>query len=399
MEARRGQNLLDLRDVNMAVLLSAIWERGPISRIALAEETGLAPSSITRLIRQLHAKGLIAEMGKGASKGGRQPILISPNPDAGIILSFDLSGVKLRGGLFDAANASLREIERPFEGTGPDSIRRQLFGLGRELAADPSAKGRRLLGIGVSAPAAVSGIVSVNANLGLRRFPLRDILEEEFDVPVLVQNDSQGAALAERNYGAGRGIDDFIYLLLSDGVGSGLVLGGDIYRGPLHTAGEIGHVVIERAGAFCSCGKRGCLETFASRPAILAHARQIATHDGDDALARAIGEDAGRLDLPAIREAAEAGSRGAANAIEFAADLVGFAIANTVTLLGLKSVIVGGDVVDQLGPAFFDAIGRAVKKYNGNFQTTDLYRGELDWRGLLRSTSMLTLQRIIGIAR
>ena len=399
MDMRRGQNLLDLRDVNLTVLLSSIWERGPISRVALAEVTGLAPSSITRLIRQLNAKGLIAETGKGASKGGRQPILISPNPDAGVILSFDLSGPVMRGGVFDAANAALRELERPFEALGPDGIRRQLFSLSRELLSDSSVQGRRLLGIGVSSPAVVSGVVTVNANLELRRFPFRDILEKEFGVPVFVQNDSHGAALAEKNYGAGRGLGDFIYILLSDGIGSGLVIGGDIYKGPLQTAGEIGHVVIERAGGFCSCGKRGCLETFSSRAAILAHARQILAHDGDEALVRAAGEDGRRLDLSTLREAAEAGSPGAAVAINYAAEQVGFAIVNTVTLLGLRSVIVGGDVVEQLGPLFFEAIKDAVRKYNGSFQATDLYRGELDWRALLRSTSMSTLQRIIGIAQ
>jgi len=114
-------------------------------------------------------------------------------------------------------------------------------------------------------------------------------------------------------------------------------------------------------------------------------------------LVQTVGKNGERLDLSRVREAAEAGSRGAEAAISYAADNVGFAIANSATLLGVRSVVIGGDVVEQLGSLFFEAVKNAIRKYNGNFQEIYLSRGELGWRELLRSTSMLTLQRIIGI--
>jgi predicted NBD/HSP70 family sugar kinase len=396
-DSRKGQNLLDLRDVNLNVLLSAIWENAPIPRVELAQRTGLAPSSITRLIRQLSSKELIIETGKGQSSGGRQPILIEPNPDAGVIVSLDLSGSKMRGGIFDAANRVICEKEKPFEGLGPEAIQQQMISLARELLDEPLVKERKLLGVGVSSPGIVSGDVHISHTLKLHNFPLKRILEETFNVPVIVQNDSYVAALAEKYYGAGRGLENFMYLLLSDGIGAGLILNGDIYKGPLESAGEIGHSIVERSGTICGCGKRGCLETVASRSAILSHAQRILDYEQDKILASLSGHDRQNLTLATIKEAAESGSVGAQEAIQYAANHVGFALVNSVTILGIRSVIIGGDVTLSLGDSFFDCLTRSVKEYNRQFQEIDLIHAQLDWRAFLQGISMLTLQQIIGI--
>jgi len=397
-DLRKGQNLLDLRDVNLNVLLSAIWENAPIPRVELAQRTGLAPSSITRLIRQLSAEGLIIETGKAQSSGGRQPVLIAPNPDAGVIVSLDLSSSKIRGGIFDAANQVICEVEKPFEGLGPETLEKQMVLMVRSLLDEPQVQGRKLLGVGVSSPGIVNGDVHLSHTLKLRDFPLKKILEDAFNVLVIVQNDSYVAALAEKYYGAGRGLDDFMYLLLSDGVGAGLILNGEVYKGPLQSAGEVGHTIVERAGALCGCGKRGCLETVASRPAILSQAQRILDYDQDKILAGLLGSTPSQaLTLPVLKEAAELGSAGAIEVIQVVADAVGLAVVNSVTVLGMRAVIVGGDVPQHLGPLFFENLGRAVKKYNRQFQEIELIQAQLDWRAFLQSISMLTLQRIIGI--
>lgn len=396
-DAHRGQNLVDLRGVNLNVLLSAIWENAPISRVSLSEVTGLAPSSITRLIRHLSSQGLIIETGKGQSSGGRQPILIAPNPGAGIILSLDLSGSQIRGGVFDAANQGIRQVESPFDGLGPENIGRQIFALADELLRDQPLGERPLLGIGVSSPGVVSGEVVSNHTLKLHHFPLQTLLEERYHVPVLVQNDSRVAALTEKYYGAGRQVDDFIYVLLSDGIGAGLILNGELYNGPLEIAGEIGHTIVDRSGTFCSCGRRGCLETVATRAAILSHTQRILAYDHDVILTQLAGNDPERLTLALLRTAAEQGSRAAIQVFEYAADHVSLAIVNAAAIAGVSVVIVGGDVAQQLGSRYFEALTTSVQRYNQNFQPLRLIQAELDWKAFLRGISMLTLQRIIGI--
>ncbi|HEX7973290.1 MAG TPA: helix-turn-helix domain-containing protein, partial [Anaerolineales bacterium] len=163
-----GQDLQALRTTNLRVLLSAIWEYSPISRIDLSEATGLAPSSITRLLQELIELGLVQETGKGESSGGRQPNLVVPNPDAGLVISLDLSGPHLRGGIFDAANNLLSVLDRPFYGLGAEIIQKQVLGMIHVLLSDPAAKDRPLLGIGISQPGAIdaeTGVIQDAYNL------------------------------------------------------------------------------------------------------------------------------------------------------------------------------------------------------------------------------------------
>jgi predicted NBD/HSP70 family sugar kinase len=396
-DTRKGQNLLDLRDVNLNVLLSAIWENAPIPRVELAQRTGLAPSSITRLIRQLRSKGLIIETGKGKSSGGRQPILIAPNPNAGVIVSLDLSGSKFRGGIFDAANHVIREVEEPFAGFGPEAIEKQIIKIANELLEEPQVQNRKLLGIGVSSPAVVNGEVHVSHTLKLHDFPLTRILEETFNVPVILKNDSHVASQAEKYYGAGRNLDDFLFLLLSDGIGAGIFLNGNIYKGVTESAGEIGHSIVERFGAVCGCGKRGCLETVASRAAILRQAQRILDYEQDETIAALVRDSGNPLTLVTIREAAESGSPSAQEVINYAADHIALTLVNTVTTLGICSIIVGGEVTQQLGKPFIDSLNHSIEKYNRGFQEIELIQAQLDWRAFLQGISMLTLQQIIGI--
>ena len=205
------------------------------------------------------------------------------------------------------------------------------------------------------------------------------------------------AALAEKYYGAGRGLGDFIYLLISDGIGSGLILNGELYSGGTHPVGEIGHVLVEKDGALCSCGRRGCLETVATHQAILTHAQRILDYQRDEVLVDLVNADSQRITLPLLREAAERGSTGAREIILYAADHVAFALVNAATELGIAPIIMGGDVSEQLGDYFLENVSRSVNNYNRGFQKIELVPAKLDWKGLLQGISMLTLQRIIGI--
>jgi N-acetylglucosamine repressor len=400
---RLGKDLSGLRDQNLSVLLSTVWEKSPISRIELAEQTGLAPSSITRLIRLLKNHGLIIEAGKGESSGGRQPLLLSPNPGAGLIMSLDLSGSTLRGGIINAANKLMLLQEQPLEGLGAENIKNQILELSRKLYSHPEVVGKTFLGIGVSAPGTVQSGQTITESfpLMIQNFPLHQILADEFHLPVYLESDTSAAALAEKYYGVGMGEDDFLYVLVSAGIGGSAIIGGQLYQGRAGFAGYMGHLMVNQCGPICQCGKRGCLEQLAAAPAILGgieHA--LSTGRGDAVITKMVDSNLVKLSLEIVAEAAHAGSILAIEAFENSADHLAFAIINMATVLDISTFIIGGEVPHYAGDLYFQAIRKSIKRFSNldeHFKNVNIVPAKLERESFLRGISMLTIQDIFGI--
>ncbi len=397
---RKGQNLEGLRDSNLAVLLSAIWENSPISRIELASLTGLAPSSVTRLIEMLSQSSLIVETGKAKSSGGRQAVLVSPNPDAGIIVSLELIGSQIRAGIFDAANHLLAEAEQPFSISDQNATREQIIRFTHQLLDGYKSGNQKLLGLGVS----ISGMVQTQTgvvdsfNLRLENFPLKDILQEEFHLPVYIENDASAAAIAEKYYGAGRGVNDLVYIMVSKGIGSGIIKDGKVYRGAAgSTGGEIGHVIVDRSGPICLCGRRGCLEAVAAKHALITNAQRILAHNRDPIIAGMIGSDLGSVTLNVLSRAAAQGSLIAGDIIGSAADQLAYAITMITTILDIRLVIVGGEVPQELGDIFYDGLETSFRKYHRMSQEIKIVPAKLEKDTLLKGISILALQETLRL--
>ncbi|MEA4907372.1 MAG: ROK family transcriptional regulator [Chloroflexi bacterium] len=394
-----GQNLKNLRENNLAVLLSAIWDSENLSRADLAKVTGLAPSSVTRLTQELQRIGLIIEAGKGESSGGRQPVLITPNPGAGIVISLNLSGSSLLGGAYDSANHLLKHEEIPVTQYGPDAILQYIDHLMDIFLHDPELAQKKLLGIGVSISAAVNvekGEVSIGYYLRLRNFPLRRILKDKYHVPVYLETDTSVAALAEKNYGAVRKTDDFIYLLISTGIGVGMIKDGEIYQSNTGMSGKHGHIVIDRQGPICTCGKRGCLEAIAGRGAILENAKRIFSEGRDPFVSELIHGDLDQLDLPHIAQAAQMGSQEAKNLIDYVAELIAYAISLYTMILNVPLVVVGGDVALEFGDIFIQSINRQLSKFLRDDENVTILQTRLKKDHFLKAISMFTIQQILG---
>lgn len=396
---RQGQSLRTLRNTNATALLAAVWDRGPISRTELARITGLAPSSITRLARGLEQAGLIHETSKGKSSGGRQPVLLELAADAALVASLDLSGLALRGTIMDTGGRALVSLEQPFGGPGPELIVQQAEGMLRALLADPVAGGRRIAGIGVSVPGAVqreSGVVD-STNLQLHNFPLGARLNEALGLPVYVEHDTAAAALAEKYHGAGRGVSDLIYLTVSGGIGAGIIIADQLYRGAGGVAGELGHITVERDGLPCPCGKRGCLETVASGPAIVASARRVADHSGGAGLAAMAGASGSSITVESVARAAAGGDRLAQEILGSAADYLAMAISTLVCILDIGLVILGGEVAAS-GAVFFDPLARSLEKYQLYSNVATIVPARLGQDAALKGVTMLTLQHVLQLA-
>jgi len=383
--------LIDPRSQRMASLLSEIWYQGLISRAELQKSTGLTLASVSRLVQELKNTGVILETDKGESSGGRQPSLIRVNPEAGVVIGLDFSGIELKGAILDAANHCLCVIKQPFQGMQPAIIQKQVIQMCQELVSTPLIQQRRVLGIGISVPGTVdaeNGIIRDALNMRLHDFPIRDILGKVFDLPVFIEHDTSTAALAEKFYGAGRGVGDLIYIIVSTGIGAGLIVNHEVYRGATGLAGELGHVIVERDGQVCVCGKRGCLEAVAAVPAMLANAHNVL-------LRRKGSSDANSISLVDLIVAAGQGDRLALAIIQRAADYLAMAISIVVSIVDIRLMVIGGEVV-QMGELYFTPLRKSIEKYRVEGREIQIVPAVLGENAPLQGISMIVLQNVLS---
>lgn len=234
-----------------------------------------------------------------------------------------------------------------------------------EAASQADTTVDQLAGIGVASPGAVvGGTVGQAMNLPgwSERFGLADVLQGELGGAVRVVNDVTAAAVAEHRHGAAADHDHALLVWVADGVGGGIVSGGRIYEGAFGVAGELGHTVVERGGAVCPCGRRGCVEAYAGRRAI-EHAVRRAVDAGRATSCFRVAEDLGedRLTPGVLRQARDEGDRLVADLVDDGADALGKAIASAVNLLDVEAVIIGGPLAEAMGEQFVHQIDASAR--------------------------------------
>lgn len=295
------------RGHNRALVLQTLYHSGAMSRADLSRETGLTRVTISDLVAEFIADGIVVEIGVREAVGpGKPPILIDIDRVGHQIIGLDLSGPTA----FEGAVLSLdgdvlerRQVPRPATPDG-DAAYDALRGLAQtlvEIATQP------VLGVGIGTPGVVrpDGLVLSSPNLGWTDFPLEAKLSAELDLPVLARNDANAAVLAEYTFGEAEA--DFMLIKIGRGVGAGLITGSQPLLGSRFAAGEIGHVVVGTdGGPRCACGKIGCLEAWLSvsrmQEAIDADpgAREEILRDSGTRMAIAIAPIVAALDLSEV---------------------------------------------------------------------------------------------------
>jgi predicted NBD/HSP70 family sugar kinase/biotin operon repressor len=291
---------------NRSMMLQALFHRGPMSRADLARESGLTRTTVSVLVNELEADGIVTEAGqRGDSRVGKPATLVEIDPNSSHILALDLSsGGRFVGAVMDLRGAVLAESALEVDGAvGRDAVAR-VIRLTERLTTQTD---HRLLGIAVGVPGIVDDRGVVRAALDLEWFdvPLRERLQDHFRVPVRVANDANLSALGLHVFSdePGRSV---LVVTIQDGVGAGLVIGGTLIEGEQFTAGEIGHVTVAEPGAgeACTCGRSGCLETvigarYLSERAASSSgaAREAVLRDAGRALGRVIAPVMSALDL------------------------------------------------------------------------------------------------------
>src|SRR5690606_31836146 len=280
------------RSHNRALVLQTLYRSGPVSRADLARATGLTRVTVSDLVADLLADGLVVELGtRGDSRPGKPATLLDIHRDGYCIVGVDLSeyGV-FRGAVLDLDGHLLERGEVAIQdGVVGAAATERVLGLVRTLLDATSVP---VLGIGVGSPGVVdlAGTVLRAPNLGWTDEPLQRIIAEATGLPALVANDANAAVLAEHSFGDA--LSDTMLIKVGHGVGSGLLLGGTPLYGNRFAAGEIGHVVVGTDGGEpCACGKSGCLETWMATPRL--DARIAAEPDARDDILRRAGERLG----------------------------------------------------------------------------------------------------------
>ncbi len=335
-----------------------------VSRAGIARRLGLSRSAITSIVNDLLSKNIIHEAEDGPATGGRRPILLEMNPQRGYVVGVDLGASHLGMVLSDYTARVLFEIEVPFNlAAGPEKCLLEVDQQLHNLLDDANLRFDQITALGVGVPGPVdieAGSVSEPPIMpGWGQYPIRSYLSDLWGLPVVIGNDAEFGALGEWAYGAGRGESHVAYVKVGSGIGAGLLLGGNIYRGANGYAGEIGHITLDNKGPLCSCGNRGCLESFAGGAALAEQAKQ-AVRSGKRTRLSLI-EPLESITARDVGEAARLGDLVSQQIVTEAGRYLGTAIASLVNLFNPHIVVVGGGVA-QMGDLLLEPIRETVSR-------------------------------------
>lgn len=274
-------------------------------------------------------------------------------------IGIDIGGTKILGALVDEQGSVLEQIRVPSPAKNTDLMISEVAGLALELMAKADSK---VAGIGVAAAGFIDAdqsTVLYAPNLSWRNEPLRQRLVEAINHPVVVENDANAAGWAEYRFGAGRGAKDMVMLTLGTGVGGAVVLDGAIRRGGFGIAGELGHIRVVRDGLQCGCGRRGCVEQYASGTALLLAARQLAgSGDESGAFLAGLRNDAASLTGSDVQAALEAKDPGALGLLAEVGQYLGEAMGSITATFDPEVYVIGGGL-SEAGDLLLEPIRRS----------------------------------------
>lgn len=386
---RDQQNILSLKDS----MLRLIWREHQISRAEISRQLDLSRSTVTEIVKELLETNLIAETGTGESNGGRKPIVLEFQDDAKVILGIDIGATHVSVAMTNLRGKLLFWKEREFNVREDSEGTYQLINeLCSESLSSRNLGYDKLLSIGVAVPSPVDPIrpeylsetiiPAWHGKSGLER------LREKYDVPVYLDNDANLGALAEHWWGAGKEVNDLIYIKISNGIGAGYILGGKLYRGSKGIAGEMSHMPIDPNGRLCGCGLRGCLATVISAWALIERVHTLAALYPNSSL---VNISVGIID---IENAALGGDPLAIQVVSEATNYLTSAIISLVNLMNPELIIVGGSL-SRLGELVLKPIREKMEASAlvSSISKTQLKKSELGSKGIAIGAATLAIEQ------
>ena len=372
------------RTFNQQLVLRAIYDRDTTSRAEIARLTGLTRTSVSEIVVGLLGGGLVQEIGRGPSSGGKAPILLSVAPEARFLMGVDLGENVFRGAIVNLRGEIVRSAELPLEGRNGDQAVERVLELIDALRRHDD---QPLLGIGIAAPGLIdsrTGTVRWAVNLDWTDLPLGPRVADRYDVPVIVANDSQAAALAELAFHRRLRPANLIVLRVGRGVGAGVILNGELYQGDGFGAGEIGHTALVPDGVRCRCGSVGCLETVASMRAMIEEAAR---------------QDPKLRDETAFVAAFRSGDPTARRVVGEASRVLGLGIAALIGALNVRHIVLVGPAA-VLGPDWVASIREAAQASALPLLARDtmIEVGRAQENAILLGASALLMTEVLGVS-
>jgi len=354
LDLRKAQaaRLNTIRDINRQIVLNYVREREPISRAEIARETELQRSTISAIVEDLKTEGLVEEVGEGESTGGRRPTLLKLRAVGPIAIGVSITPTCTTVATSDLAG---RVIDQEEFLTDADKTINQVIKVVREFTTRHKGS---IEGVGVSLP----GLVDPSTGTALyipyflwRDLPISEMIADAVGLPVVIDNDANAVALAELWFGRPEVNDarDFILVLVAEGVGTGIIFDGQVYRGQRGAAGEFGHMVIGRGAPVpCSCGSDDCWEAFSSERAAIARYLNLS------------GAAAETTFIEVVDRALNGEANAKAALVETARHL-GVGISNLIIGFSPEAVVVGGEIArawDLIESALTETIANSVRR-------------------------------------
>jgi predicted NBD/HSP70 family sugar kinase len=354
-----GTNLPKIRDYNQGVVLEAVRTGEGASRVEIAEKTGLTAQTVSNIVRRLLDEGLIVEAGVTSSSGGKPRTILQIKPDAryavGVLVDRDEVALVIMA-LDGRIMARSRHALHPEQ--GPQMVLGEVSQAVQELVSQTEIDREKILGLGVGYPGPMNhetGVVFEPFDLmGWGQIHLKEILQELTGYPVIVDNDANVAAIGERWAGETQGAANFAFIFMGMGVGAGLFIQNQIYRGSTTNAGEFGHMTMNVAGPECFCGNQGCLEVYCSPARIIKAVRERLEKGEASCL------EPENLTLHCVTEAALVGDKVAREEIERSARMLARGVVSIASLLDLELVILGGKALGNVGEIYQTEAQRAL---------------------------------------
>lgn len=338
----------DIRSESRFMVLRTVYARGTVTRAQVSAETGLSPATVTTLVGELVEEGVLREAGRISSQGGRPTSTFQANPARGALLAVDVAETYVRVDLFDASLVRVDQ-ERVDLAPGTQSIATIAERIGGcitvILARHPELEGE-VLGAGISLPGQVDparGVDVFAPNWDWHEVPLMEELEKAVPVPVRIDNPLMALATGELWFGAGRRFRHFVAVNLGTGVGAGIIVDGQLLRGPGNSAGEWGHTTLVWGGRACRCGRSGCVEAYVGVEGIRATVAEI---DSEHEL---LAVPHHRDFVERLMRAEAAGDQAAREALLRTGDYLAAAVGNLVNLLNPEHVSVLGWITRYAG--------------------------------------------------
>jgi glucokinase-like ROK family protein len=390
----KGDSLL-MKRINQMAILRFVQQNEPTSRNDIAQACGLSISTVSTLVSELMEIGIVKNVGAGPSIGGRRPVVLGINEGAGHVIAVDVGSTAITCGRVDL-HAKIHDkltIRAPKDPAESLAAAVQLVETVHQQAI--VQKSPLILGVGAATTGYVrpsTGIVVSASNLGWRDVDLGGAISAATGLPTLVDNNVNAAALGELYYGLGATTSNFIYVAIGNGIGAGLVLDGQLYRGTRNGAGEVGHTAVAADGPPCSCGRVGCLESLASGSAIEQMARTSLAAQGGSRSSKT------KITAEAVFQRAQAGDAAAAEIVDTALSYLAAGIGNIVNLLNPDQVILGGGIT-RSGEYFMERFLRKIRprllpEQNGQVQ---FLLSESNEDSGLRGAATLVIQQLFGM--